>query len=70
MIKCEWTETIDGGAKCGQPGVPGRSYCEDHVWLIYQKGTALGKRKKDVRNAEAFHTVASVLNAAAEELDI
>ena len=70
MVKCEWTESIEGGPKCSQPGVLGRSYCEDHVWLIYQKGTALAKRKKDLRNVEAYRTFESALNAAAEELDM
>jgi hypothetical protein len=35
--KCEWRD--EGQAKCGRPGYQNRSYCSDHVWLIYQKGT-------------------------------
>lgn len=33
---------------CGRvPLWPGRSYCEDHVWKIYQKGTAQGMSRKN-----------------------
>jgi hypothetical protein len=67
-VKCEWTETIDGGSKCCNDAVKGRSYCTDHVWLIYQKGTALATRKKDIRKANLFREVESAINEAAEEL--
>ena len=31
---------------CCRPVFPGRSYCEEHVWLVYKKGTNVnGKRK-------------------------
>jgi hypothetical protein len=37
----EWPYTM-----CGCKPFPGRVYCEDHVWLVYQKGTNVnGKRK-------------------------
>jgi hypothetical protein len=26
---------------------PGRSYCEEHVWRVYQKGTAQGMSRKN-----------------------
>lgn len=26
---------------------PGRAYCEDHVWKVYQKGTAQGMSRKN-----------------------
>jgi hypothetical protein len=46
----------------------GRSYCEDHMWLVYQKGSAAAKRKKDKRRAEAIWDLESEFNAAVEEL--
>jgi hypothetical protein len=70
MIRCEWTETIDGGPQCENPSVKGRSYCSDHVWLIYEKGTALGRRLKDARKAELLRSIMSDLNEAAEESDV
>jgi len=33
---------------CGRvPLWPGRSYCEEHVWRVYQKGTAVGMSRKN-----------------------
>jgi len=33
---------------CGQqPLWPGRSYCEEHIWRVYQKGTAVGVSRKN-----------------------
>jgi len=26
---------------------PGRAYCEEHVWRVYQKGTAIGVSRKN-----------------------
>lgn len=53
---------------CCKPTVEGRSYCEDHMWLVYQKGSALGKRKKDARRAQAIWDIESEFNIAVEEL--
>ena len=33
---------------CGAlPLWPGRNYCEEHVWRVYQKGTAVGVSRKN-----------------------
>jgi hypothetical protein len=33
---------------CGcTPLWPGRNYCEEHVWKVYQKGTAVGMSRKN-----------------------
>lgn len=53
---------------CCNPVMEGRSYCEDHMWLVYQKGSASAKRKKDIRRAEAIWDLESEFNAAVEEL--
>lgn len=31
---------------CCRPVFPGRAYCEDHVWQVYQKGTSIGNKRK------------------------
>lgn len=31
---------------CCKPVFPGRAYCEDHVWRVYQKGTSTGNKRK------------------------
>ncbi len=65
MTKCTW---IGEGEGCSHTVVDGRSYCEQHLWRVYQKGTALGRRKKDIRVADNVHTLESLLNEAVEEL--
>jgi hypothetical protein len=53
---------------CCSPSVKGRSYCEDHLWEVYQKGSATARRKKDLRVAAAVWDTESEFNAAVEEL--
>jgi hypothetical protein len=40
------------------------------VWIVYQKGTHLSKRKKDIRVAESVHFWEDLFNQAVEELEI
>jgi hypothetical protein len=53
---------------CTLPSVAGRSYCEQHLWLVYQKGSATARRKKDLRVAASVWDIESEFNAAVEEL--
>ena len=53
---------------CGCAVVEGRSYCTQHLGLVYKLGTARAKRKKDVRVASAVWDLESEFNAAVEEL--
>lgn len=32
---------------CGAKTITGKSYCGDHYWKIYRKGTAIAGRKKE-----------------------
>lgn len=66
MTTCTW---IGKGEGCTHPTVPGRSYCEHHVWLVYQKGTHLSRRRKDTATARTVHFWESLFNEAIEELE-
>ena len=50
---CQWVGPEQDPQKgslqfCGRvPLWPGRSYCEDHVWRVYQKGTSMGTSRKN-----------------------
>jgi len=50
---CQWIEAEQDPQRgpveyCGRvPLWPGRSYCEEHVWRVYQKGTAMGTKRKN-----------------------
>lgn len=54
---------------CGCATVEGKSYCAEHYAVMYQKGTALGKRKKDTRKANALRQLMSDFDAAVQELE-
>jgi hypothetical protein len=54
MTGCQWIGPDQDPQRhnpikyCGQtPLWPGRSYCEEHVWRVYQKGTAVGQSRKN-----------------------
>lgn len=66
MEGCKW---IGNGEGCGKSAIEGKSYCEDHVWLVYQKGTALGRRKKDARRALTIWDLEGEINQAVAELE-
>jgi hypothetical protein len=53
---------------CNCAAIPGRSYCEEHIWQVYQKGSAASKRKKDIRRAEAYWNLESEFHDAVAEL--
>lgn len=62
-MTCLWS------GSCTHEQVPGRSYCEEHLWRVYQKGTQLSKRKKDIKTATSVHFWESLMNEAVEELE-
>jgi len=53
---------------CGCVTVLGRSYCAEHIHIVYQQGTARARRKKDLRIANSTWDLESEFNAAVEEL--
>lgn len=65
MSRCEW---IGEGEGCNKEAVKDRSYCEDHVWRVYQKGTAI-RRRKDKRVAESVFELEDLFNQAMDELE-
>jgi len=32
---------------CGAKTIEGKSYCGDHYWVVYKKGTAIAGKKKE-----------------------
>ena len=67
---CQWISDGATTADCHDPVIAeGKSYCEKHHWMIYEKGTALRKRHKDNRLAENILEMESRLNSLAEEED-
>ncbi len=62
---CQW---IGEGEGCEHDTVPGRAYCEQHLWRVYEHGSANSRRHKDIRTAASVHTWESLFNEAVEEL--
>ena len=53
---------------CGCASVQGKSYCSEHVWLVYKEGSNV-QRRKDTRRYDFLTQLISDFNAAAEELE-
>jgi hypothetical protein len=67
---CQWISDGATTSDCSTPVMSeGKSYCEHHHWQVYEKGTSLRKRHKDLRVANAIWDTESQLNAAAEMTD-
>ena len=52
---------------CCNTTVKGRAYCEEHLWLVYKKGTAV-HRKKDIQTAAHVRMMEQLMTEAIEEL--
>lgn len=64
-VQCQW---IGDGQGCSHTAVDGRSYCEEHLWMVYQKGSARARRKKDERVAAQVWDLENAFNEAVQEL--
>jgi len=54
---------------CTKPTVEARSYCAEHMAIVYQKGTARRKRHKEIRQVEDIRQWESLINEAVEQLE-
>lgn len=63
--QCCW---IGEGEGCTHTVVLGRSYCTEHLWRVYQEGTAV-KRKKDLRTVDSVRTWTTLMDEAISELE-
>ena len=56
-----------GSKPCGCASLQGKSYCEEHMWIVYQKGTAV-HRKKDIARAQAVWDIEACMHEAIDQL--
>ena len=64
------TSRVSPAPYCGcQRMYKDSSYCEAHYPVVYQEGTANRKRHKDIRVAEAVHTLESMFHDVVGELE-
>jgi len=69
MNNCQWIGNSPGmKPACCNEAVKDRSYCKDHIFDVYQKGSARARRKKDERIAASVWNIQDEFNKAIEEL--
>lgn len=54
---------------CGKPVVPGKSYCHEHYPVVYNVGSALRKRHKDIRVKTSIEDLVQLIIDINEELE-
>ena len=65
---CQYIGDNEATNRCGAECVQGKSYCPDHVWMIYQQGTQQYKRKSVVKNSHVEFWE-NLFNEAAAEVE-
>ena len=69
---CQWIGPEQTEAPfhyCGKKVFPSKSYCEDHVWLVYKKNTNKGNKRKineierELAEIKRIEEVEEILNA-------
>lgn len=64
---CQWLG--DSTTPCGEsPCVANSHYCETHYPRVYQLGSALYKRKRDLRKKNAYEQIMQLFEEAVAEL--
>ena len=66
---CQYIGTEGYTPTCTHTALPGRSYCAEHLALVYKQGTARAKRKKEIRTVDRVRMVESLMNEAIAELE-
>ena len=54
---------------CTHSALPLRSYCAEHLALVYKEGTARATRRKEIRTVDRVRLVESLFNEAIEQLE-
>ena len=65
---CQWLGHTSMQPTCTHATVKGRSYCADHIWLVYKEGSNV-TRKKDARRYDHIQQLVDDFNSALEELE-
>ena len=54
---------------CCSPAVEGRSYCTEHLYVVYKQGTARARRHKEIRTVDKVRLVEQLMHEAVAELE-
>jgi hypothetical protein len=69
VTTCTYIGTGGTHSTCTEPALPGRSYCLEHLAVVYKLGTARAKRHKEQRIVNKVRLVESLFNEAVEQLE-
>jgi hypothetical protein len=63
------TATSPYACTCTEPALEGRSYCAEHLAVVYKAGTARAARHKELRTVNKVRIIESLFNEAIEQLE-
>lgn len=66
---CQYIGGTGHAPTCTHQSLVGRSYCAEHLALVYKAGTARATRKKELRTVDKVRLVESLFNEAIEQLE-
>jgi len=72
MTTCTYIGTTDYSTlhpTCCSPVVEGRSYCTEHLYVVYKQGTARARRHKEIRTVDKVRLVEQLMHEAVAELE-
>lgn len=69
LNKCQYIGPTSTVASCTCNAIIGKSYCEEHFGVVYQKGTARRTRHKEVKKVDMARLIESLMNEAVQELE-
>jgi len=66
---CQYIGAHGTQPTCTHTALAGRSYCAEHLALVYKLGTARATRHKELRTVDKVRIVDSLMNEAIAELE-
>ena len=67
--QCQYIGGTGFQPTCRHNSLEGRSYCAEHLAMVYKAGTARATRKKELRTVDKVRIVESLFNDAIEQLE-
>ena len=67
--QCQYIGGTGFQPTCTHNSLEGRSYCAEHLAMVYKAGTARATRKKELRTVDKVRLVESLFNEAIEQLE-
>jgi hypothetical protein len=66
---CQWIGSGTWATRCGADCVPHKSYCIDHVWMVYHKDTEQYARRKPKNTSTSVEFWEDLFEQAVRELE-